>query len=127
MKQSDFTILVAEDDLGLLKVYEKSLSAEGYRLILVKSCERVLAELYEKETSLLITDLKMADMEGFEMFPLLVRNHPKLPVIVVSGTYGEKMEDFHQKGFVNVKAFFQKPLSMDVLKPKIREVLKVED
>ena len=69
----------------------------------------------------------MADMEGFEMFPLLMKNHPQLPVIVVSGTYGEKVEDFHKKGFMNVKAFFMKPLSMNILKPKIREVLKVED
>jgi len=127
MKCSDFTILVAEDDLSTLKIYEKALSAEGYRLILVESCERALAELYEKEANLLITDLKMADMHGFEMFPLLMKNHPNLPVIVVSGTYQGLMEDFHNKGFGNVKAFFLKPMNMSVLKRSIREVLKIED
>lgn len=127
MKCSDFTILVAEDDLSLLNVYEKSLSAEGYKLILVKTCERALAELYEKPADLLITDLKMAEMDGFEMFPLLVRNHPDLPVVVVSGTYEGLMEDFHEKGFGNVKAFFLKPTGMNVIKRKLREVLKIED
>ncbi len=127
MKQSDFTILVAEDDLSLLNVYEKSLSAEGYRLILVKSCERALAELYEEEASLFIADLKLLEMTGFEMLPLLMKNHPKLPVIVVTGTYDGEMKDLHEKGFKDVKAFFRKPVKMEVLKKKIREVLKIED
>jgi len=139
MRCSDFTILVADDDLSQRKVYEKALSEEGYRLILVESCERALAELFEKEASLLITDLKMAyvdkrvirdrvaDMDGFEMFPLLMKNHPHLPVIVASGSYDRLMEDFPLKAFVNVKALFLKPLSMRVLKQKIREVLKIED
>jgi DNA-binding NtrC family response regulator len=123
MTCSDFTILIAEDDLNLLDVYDKSLSPEGYRLILVKSCERALAELYEKETNLLIADLKMEEMQGFEMFELLKKNHPKLPVIVVSGTFDGVMEDFHKKGFDNVKVYLQKPIGMDVLKRKIKEVL----
>ena len=127
MNCSDFTILIAEDDVALMSIYERSLSEEGYRLILVNSCERALAELQHEEAHLLITDLKMADMDGFEMFPLLVRNHPRLPVIVVSGTYEGLMEDFQEKGFGNVKAFFLKPLGMNVLRRSIREVLKIED
>ena len=127
MKCSDFTILVAEDDLSTLKMYEKTLSAEGYNLILVDSWERALAELAVKPANLLVTDLKMGDVSDFEMFPILVRNHPQLPVIVVSGVYVGLMEDFHKKGFGTVKAFFVKPLSMNVLKLKVREVLKIED
>jgi DNA-binding NtrC family response regulator len=129
MKSSDFTIVVAEDDLNLLNVYTKSLLMEGYRVVPVKSGERALGELYENEkpADLLITDIKMEDMDGFEMLPLLKRNHPQLPVIVISGTYERELEDFHKQGFQNVKSFFMKPLKMDILKRKIREILKVED
>jgi len=125
MKCSDFTILVAEDDSSALKIYEKTLSAEGYKLILVDSWERVLAELAEKPANLLITDLKMGDMSGFELFPLLVRNHPQLPVIVVSGAYEGLMGNFDKKGFGTVNAFFVKPLNLNGLKQKVREVLKI--
>ncbi len=139
MKPSDLTILIAEDDLSLRNIYQKALSAEGYQLVLVESCERALATLYEKETDLLITDLKMAyldkkairdkiaDMDSFEMFPLLMRNHPRLPVIVVSGSYDGTEEEFAKNKFENVKGFFLKPLKMDALKQRIREVLKAED
>ena len=127
MKCSDFTILVADDDLSLLNIYEKALSSEGYQLILVDSWERALAKLNEKEANLLITDLKMGATSGFAMFPILTQKHPQMPVIVVSGTYEGLMEDFHKKGFGTVKAFFVKPLSMNVLKRKVREVLMIED
>jgi DNA-binding response OmpR family regulator len=126
MKCSDFTILVAEDDPSLRKIYEKSLLAEGYRLILAESGARALAELHETPVDLLITDMKMETMSALEMLPIIKRDHPKLPVIVVSGRYGGLEEDFRKKGFDNVESFFQKPLSMDVLKQKIRAILRIE-
>ena len=127
MKCSDFTILVAEDEPGLRKIYEKSLSAEGYRLIMAESGARAMAELYETTVHLLITDIKMETMSALELLPILKRDHPKLPVILVSGRYDGLEEDFRKKGFDNVKTFFQKPLSMDLLKQKVRQILKVDD
>ncbi|HEY5040235.1 MAG TPA: response regulator [bacterium] len=127
MKCSDFTILVAEDEPSLRKIYEKSLSAEGYRLIMAESGARVLAELHEEKVDLLITDIKMETMSALEMLPIINHDHPKLPVIVVSGRYEGFEKDFQKKGFDNVATFFQKPLSMDVLKQKIRQVLKIEN
>jgi DNA-binding NtrC family response regulator len=131
-KISDFTILVAEDDPSLRRIYEKSLRAEGYQLILAESGAQAMAELDEakaegKKVDLLVTDLKMEKMSALEMLPLLKESHPRLPVIVVSGRYQGLMEDFGQKGLANVRAFLQKPVGMDVLKQKIREILKVED
>jgi DNA-binding NtrC family response regulator len=126
MKCSDFTILVAEDEPGLLKIYGKSLAAEGYRLILAESGARALAELHESKVDLLITDMKMETMGALELLPILQREHPKLRVIVVSGRYEKLTEDFLKKGFDNVETFFQKPLGMDVLKSKIRQVLGIE-
>jgi len=127
MKCSDFTILVAEDEPSLLKIYEKSLSAEGYRLILAESGARALAELGEAKVDLLITDVKMETMGALEMLAIIKQDHPKLPVIIVSGRYKGLEIDFHKKGFDNVVTFFQKPLSMEVLKLKMRELLKIED
>ena len=127
MKCSDFTILVVEDEPGLRKIYEKSLTSEGYKLILAESGARALAELGEAPAHLLITDMKMDTMSALEMLPILKRDYPRLPVIVVSGRYEGLMEDFRAKGFDNVKSFFQKPLSMDILKKKIREVLKIDE
>jgi DNA-binding NtrC family response regulator len=69
--------------------------------------------------------MKMKNMSALELLPILKHDHPDMPVIVVSGRYDGLMEDFKKKGFDNVEMFYQKPLNMDVLKQKIREILKI--
>ena len=123
---SDFKILVAEDDPGTQKIYGKSLGAEGYQVILAESGARALAELAETKVDLLITDLKMKNMSALELLPILKRDYPKMPVIVVSGRYEGLLEDFKKKGFDNVEMFYQKPINMTILKQKIRQMLKSE-
>src|SRR5665213_1585146 len=122
MNCSDFTILIADDNLSLLDIYDKSLSAEGYRLILVETDTNALAELGKSPIDLLIIDHTV-----LTILPFVELNHPKLPAIVVSGNYEGLMKDYEKKGFANVKAFYLKPESMNVIKLKIREVLKIED
>jgi len=124
---SDFTILVAEDDLNLMKVYEKSLSAEGYRLILVESEKHALAELDKAPVDLLITDINLKTATAFDMLPFIQEAYPKLPVIVVTGSYDWLTGDSLKNHFGSVKRFFKKPISMDVLKRNIREILNLED
>jgi two-component system, NtrC family, response regulator GlrR len=125
MKNSDFTIVVAEDDPGVRKIYQKALSLEGYNLILAESGARALAEIMDTKVDLLITDLKMDNMSALELLPVLKHSFPVLPIIVVSGCYHGMVEGFHQKGF-NVQAFIQKPASMTVLKDTIHEILNPE-
>jgi len=127
MTYSDFTIMIVEDDLGMQKIYQKSLSSAGYKVVMAESGARALAELAETKADLLITDLKMKTMSALELLPILKKDYPRMPVIVVSGRYGGLLEDFNKKGFDNVKLFFQKPLSMDILKEKVRGLLKIND
>lgn len=125
MKTSDFTILVAEDDPSVRKIYQKVLIMEGYNLILAESGARALAEIMDTHVDLLITDLKMDNMSALELLPVLKQSFPALPILVVSGCYQGMADGFLEKGF-NIQAFIQKPAPMMVLKEKIREVLKIE-
>ena|SRR5665213_4340364 len=122
MNCTDFTIMIVEDDLDILKIYEKSLSAEGYRLILAVNDKRALAELEKSPIDLLIVDHGV-----LTILPIIERDYPKLPLIVCSGSFDGLMKDYEKKGFGNVKAFYLKPESMNVIKLKIREILKIED
>ena len=122
MRNNDFTILVAEDDPSVRRIYEKALRMEGYKLILVEGGARALAELEENSVDLMITDLKMETMSALEMLPVVNQKYPALPILVVSGYYKDIQQDFIDKGF-KVKAFLQKPVSMSVLKEEIRNVL----
>lgn len=126
MKLNDFKILIAEDEPGVRRLYEKAFKAEGYEVVLVETGEQILAELSEGSFDLLITDMHLASMSALEILPDIRRRYSKLPIVVVSGHYGNMVEDFHQKGF-NVKMFFNKPMSLSVLKKAVRKILGIPE
>jgi len=125
MKCSDFTIMFAEDNLSIQKIYEKNFLKEGYNVLLADHGAQVMAGLKESKVDLLVTDLEMPGMNTFDLFPVLKKDHPKLPVIIVSGHYVDFKTEFESKGF-NFKLFLSKPVSVGVLKEKIREILKID-
>ena len=125
MNCSDFTILFAEDKLEIQKIYKKNFEKEGYKVLQAEHGARVMAELRENKVDLLVMDLEMPGMNTLELFPILKKDFPKLPVIIVSGHYVDLKKDFDGKGF-DYKAFFNKPISVEVLKEKVREILKID-
>jgi DNA-binding NtrC family response regulator len=125
MKRNDFRILIAEDEPGVSKLYEKAFTQEGYEVVLVESGSQILAELAESAFDLLITDMHLAFMSALEALPEIRKHHPNLPIVVVSGHYMNMEEDFHQKNF-SVDYFFNKPLSLSVLQKTVRKILGIE-
>lgn len=122
MQRNDFKILIAEDDPGARRLYEKAFRQEGYEVVMVEAGGQILAELEEDSFDLLITDLKLDAMSGLEALPLIRQKSPNLPIIVVSGYYVDMVDDFHGKGF-NVDLFMSKPLSLAELKKAVRRIL----
>ena len=125
MKVNDFKILIAEDEPGVQKLYEKAFKTEGYEVVLVESGSEILAELAEGSFDLLITDMNLANMSALEALPDIRKAHPIMPIVVVSGHYQNMEQDFHEKGF-NVNCIFNKPLSLSVLLKAVRNILGIE-
>jgi CheY-like chemotaxis protein len=122
MNRNDFKILIAEDEPGVQKLYDKAFRQEGYEVALVSSGEELLAELKEGPFDILVTDMKLEGMSALEVLPEIRRKYPNLPIVVVSGHYVNLMEEFNQKGF-DVDLFFNKPLSLMELKKAVRRIL----
>jgi two-component system cell cycle response regulator CpdR len=125
MKRNDFRILIAEDEPGVRRLYEKAFTAEGYEVVMADSGCQMLAELSEGPFDLMITDLKLTEMSALEVLPMVRKKYPDLPIVVVSGYYVNMMEEFNQKGF-DVDHFFNKPLSLSVLLKAVRNILGIE-
>jgi DNA-binding NtrC family response regulator len=125
MKRNDFRILIAEDDLSIRRLYEKAFQAEGYEVVMATSGEQMLAELGESAFDLLVTDMHLDSMSALEALPHIRKDHPNLPIVVVSGHYINMSEEFQRKGY-NVSMFFNKPLSLAVLMKGVRLILGIE-
>jgi DNA-binding response OmpR family regulator len=79
-------ILVIEDDKFLLKIINKKLSTEDYQLIQAMNGEEGLRAAREKKPDLILLDLVLPEMDGFEVLKRLKDNPTcsNIPVIVLS-------------------------------------------
>ena len=84
-------ILVIEDDKFLLKIIKKKLSSEDYQLIQAMNGEEGLRAAREEKPDLILLDLVLPEMDGFEVLKKLKDNPTcsNIPVIILSNL-GEK-------------------------------------
>ncbi len=115
-------ILVVDDEPEMLTSYRKILTKAGYSVQDALSAEEALSRLQENQDfQLLICDMKMPGMDGFELLSIVKREHPYLPVIMVTG-HGTL-----EKGVEAVKSgafdFIEKPFSTRKLIQSIEAAL----
>lgn len=81
------TILIIDDDDQLRTSFQKLLTEEGYTVQSAASGEAGLELVRKKMPDLVILDMKLPGMNGFEVFKALHKMEPKLPVIIMTA-YG---------------------------------------
>jgi two-component system response regulator GlrR len=77
-------ILIVDDDPTLLKLLSIRLREEGHAVLEAASGEAALARLDHDLPQLVITDLRMAGMDGLALFEAIHRRHPLLPVLMLT-------------------------------------------
>ncbi len=79
-------VLLIEDEKEVAELYKLKLTLDGYEVIVARSGQEGLAEAFKKEPELIFLDIKMPEMDGFEVLKKL-RQSPKtesVPIIVLS-------------------------------------------
>lgn len=75
-------ILLVEDDNNLREIYEARLQAEGYEIVSAKDGEEALVVAKKERPDLIIADVMMPRVSGFEMLDI-IRNTPELKEVHV--------------------------------------------
>lgn len=83
-------ILVVDDDSRLLKLVALRLAQDGYRVVAVESGESALAHLKIEEPGLVLLDIMMPGMSGFEVLKRIKALHSNVPVCMVTAVYDEE-------------------------------------
>ena len=81
-------ILIAEDEARIASFLEKGLNAEGYSTVVARQGPEALRLASSGAFDLLILDLGLPGMDGFDVLGALRRRDPDLPVIVVTARAG---------------------------------------
>jgi DNA-binding NtrC family response regulator len=114
-------ILVVDDEDIVRTSCSRTLSPEGYDVRLAKNGAEGLKMAREERFDLVLTDLKMPDMDGIEVLRIIKEQWPETAVIIVTG---------YQTVDTAVKAiklgaydYIEKPFTPDALITAVREAL----
>ena len=118
------TILVVEDEADVLTLVARTVELEGYHVLRAADASAGLRLLQENRVDLVLLDLLLPDMDGWEVFQQM-KNSPQLraiPVVVLSASASpERHEGALAKG---AAAFLVKPVNLDELIKTLRQVLR---
>ncbi len=117
-------ILVVDDDPDLRKLLEKILTGRGYEVTLAKDGEIGLGLALLKKPDLIILDLHLPRMDGFEVCRRLKSDQAtrEIPIIMLTAAFPE-LEDA-QKGFeMGADEYVLKPFANDILLHNIDRLL----
>ena len=120
------TVMVVDDSLTVRRVTQRLLEREGYRVALAKDGVDALEQLPEVHPDLMLVDIEMPRMDGFDLVRH-VRSDPataNLPVIMITSRTADKHRNYALG--LGVNAYFGKPFQEPVLLGAIAGLLNGE-
>jgi len=115
------TILVCEDEASIRPLLKRALEDGGYRVLLAED-PRDAIELAsnESEINLLLTDVVMPGMNGFELAARVRESCPDLPALYISGYPSDELASHRE---VDVSLIMPKPFKAAALRTWVRQAL----
>lgn len=116
-------LLLVDDDTSLLKLLGMRLTSEGFSVTTAESGQEALRQLAREKIDLVISDLRMDEMDGLALFGEIQRHQPGMPVIILTahGSIPDAVAAT-QKG---VFSFLTKPVDRDALYQAIDHALQL--
>lgn len=115
-------ILIAEDDAALSEALRFTLTQAGYAVDLVANGAAADEALKNDNFGLLILDLGLPKLDGFEVLKRLRKHNVTLPVLILSGR--EQPEDKVTGLDLGADDYLVKPFSLSELQARVRALLR---
>ena len=117
-------ILVVDDENDLIMMVQMRLETNGYEVISANDGEEGLEKAKSENPDLIILDVMMPKMDGYETCSLLKNDAQcnKIPIILFTGKAKDEFMKIGQ--MAGADAFITKPFESPVLLAKIEELLK---
>lgn len=116
-------ILVVEDTPDLLQIVSEYLTMEGFKVTSCLSAFEAMESLTKETPDLVITDLSMPDMDGFQLIEKIreSNNLKTLPIIIFSAR--PILDNQARASDLGVLKYIKKPCSPEDLVVSIKEVI----
>ena len=115
-------ILLVEDDANLQRLIHDFLSRHHYNIHISNDGEQALHILETQHIDVVITDIMMPKLDGFELTKELRAYNKKLPIIMI--TAKEDFEDKKQGFLIGADDYLVKPINLDELLFRLKAILR---
>lgn len=113
-------ILILDDDTSVRESVCKVLAASGYQVVLAADGKSGLAQLRRQSFDLLLLDLDLPDLTGFDILDSIRERAPWLPVIILTGV----AEQCAPGSLLGAAALLHKPADVLLLLQTVETLLK---
>lgn len=117
-------LLLVDDDPSLLKLLGMRLTSEGFNVTTAENGQDALRRLARDPVDLVISDLRMDEMDGMALFAEIQKRQPGMPVIILTahGSIPDAVAATQQGVF----SFLTKPVDRDALYKAIDDALALK-
>lgn len=106
-------VLVVDDESSITEALQENLEAEGYQVTSCNGPELALQEMKVNFFDIVITDIRMPEMDGVKLITELKRLHPICQIIVITGFSNlNYLVETLEKGVID---YFAKPFDMQLV------------
>lgn len=123
MKLQNENILIVDDDVHILELLQRHLQSWNYHVFKAISVKEAVTILKDTQVDLLITDLKMPEVDGFELIKFVSEHYPKMPKLVITGY--PSVQDSLAAIKSGVIDYLTKPFTKDELKSALDKALRL--
>jgi PAS domain S-box-containing protein len=117
---SNKTILVVDDEAPMRELLRQQFNAEGYRVREAKDGREAIAEVKKQLPDLVVLDVRMPEMSGFDVAAVLKNNPETMSVPIIFLSVAEEQEWGYRLG---IDRYFLKPINTQELLDEVRYLL----
>lgn len=117
-----FKILVVEDDKNLRKLIVTCLEKASYTVFETRNGEEALDLMDKEYVDLIVTDIMMPEMDGYELIKSLREANYNTPILII--TAKEDIEDKRQGFNLGADDYMVKPINIDELILRVKSLLR---
>ena len=118
------TVLVVDDNKHQRDLMLNLLDPIGFNVLLAEHAQQGFALLQKNDIDLVLMDVQMPDINGWEMVKSMREQHYQMPVLMVSANARDAEYNLQAEGYHN--GYIAKPLNLDALLGKIAQLLDVQ-
>jgi len=115
-------ILIVDDNENMCITLQDILLDEGYDVLVANSGQEALSVINEQSPHLVITDIRMPNIDGLELLQLVKSNHPRIEIIIMTAV-GE-VNSYLSAMKNGALEYITKPINPKILKTMIAKSLR---